>query len=64
MALAVGDAQFQKKCLGKMEDVASQGRRRDPSAITLSAVRTLCSQTILLKSGQVAAAGPTDAILA
>ncbi|MFN8566212.1 MAG: polysaccharide ABC transporter ATP-binding protein [Kouleothrix sp.] len=62
--LAVGDAQFQKKCLGKMEDVASQGRTVLFVSHNMSAVRTLCSQTILLKSGQVAAAGPTDAILA
>lgn len=61
--LAVGDAQFQKKCLGKMEDVASAGRTVLFVSHNMAAVRSLCSQTILLRSGQVAAIGPTDQVI-
>lgn len=61
--LAVGDAQFQKKCLGKMEDVASAGRTVLFVSHNMAAVRSLCSQTILLRSGQVTAIGPTDQVI-
>ncbi len=62
--LAVGDAQFQKKCLGKMEDVANAGRTVLFVSHNMAAVRTLCSQTIMLKGGRVAAIGPTDQVIA
>ena len=61
--LAVGDAQFQRKCLGKMEDVANAGRTVLFVSHNMAAVRTLCSQTIMLRNGQVAAIGPTDQVI-
>jgi lipopolysaccharide transport system ATP-binding protein len=57
--LAVGDAAFQKKCLGKMQDVASQGRTVLFVSHDLSAVEKLCSRAILLDAGCRQADGPT-----
>ena len=50
--LAVGDAQFQKKCLGKMEDVAQEGRTVIFVSHQMSAIEKLCSSGILLNRGQ------------
>ncbi|WP_442508744.1 ABC transporter ATP-binding protein [Novipirellula sp. SH528] len=55
--LAVGDAAFQKKCLGRMEDVAEQGRTVLFVSHNMGAIRSLCSKGIYLESGQVADAG-------
>jgi lipopolysaccharide transport system ATP-binding protein len=55
--LAVGDAQFQKKCLGKMDDVSRQGRTILFVSHNLDAVQRLCSRGLLLDRGQVAADG-------
>jgi lipopolysaccharide transport system ATP-binding protein len=61
--LAVGDAQFQKKCLGKMDDVSRQGRTILFVSHNLDAVQRLCSRGLLLERGQVAADGPiTDVV--
>jgi lipopolysaccharide transport system ATP-binding protein len=49
--LAVGDAEFQKKCLGKMKDVSSQGRTILFVSHNLNAVQSLCSRAIVLKNG-------------
>ena len=62
--LAVGDAAFQKKCLGKMEDVAEQGRTVFFVSHNTQAVRQLCTRGILLERGRVIADGPTDSVLA
>ena len=62
--LAVGDAAFQKKCLGKMEDVAGQGRTVFFVSHNTQAVRQLCARCILLDHGRVVADGATDATLA
>jgi lipopolysaccharide transport system ATP-binding protein len=51
--LAVGDASFQKKCLGKMESVANEGRTVLFVSHNMAAVRALCSRAILLKQGYV-----------
>src|SRR5204863_240013 len=56
--LSVGDVEFQRKCLGKMEDVTSEGRTVVFVSHNLTAVRRLCSRAILLKSGEVEADGP------
>lgn len=53
--LAVGDAEFQKKCLGKMEDVTKQGRTVLFVSHNMNAVESLCNRCILIKDGQVAA---------
>ena len=57
--LAVGDAAFQKKCLGKMEDVASKGRTVIFVSHDLAAVEKLCPRAILLDGGRCQADGPT-----
>ncbi len=62
--LAVGDAAFQKKCLGKMEDVAGQGRTVFFVSHNTQAVRQLCTRGILLEHGRVAADGPVDSTMA
>ncbi|MEH2377388.1 MAG: polysaccharide ABC transporter ATP-binding protein [Nostoc sp.] len=51
--LAVGDAQFQKKCLGKMQDVAQQGRTILFVSHNMSTIQSLCSRCILLRSGSI-----------
>jgi lipopolysaccharide transport system ATP-binding protein len=62
--LAVGDAAFQKKCLGKMEDVAGQGRTVLFVSHNTQAVRQLCTRCVLLEHGRLVADGPTDDTLA
>jgi lipopolysaccharide transport system ATP-binding protein len=57
--LAVGDAQFQKRCLGKMGEVASGGRTVLFVSHNMTAVRTLCQRTILLDRGRVQLDGDT-----
>jgi lipopolysaccharide transport system ATP-binding protein len=52
--LAVGDAEFQKKCLGKMEDVSKHGRTVLFVSHNMKAVLRLCSKGLLLRSGQAA----------
>jgi lipopolysaccharide transport system ATP-binding protein len=61
--LAVGDSAFQKKCLGKMEDVAGQGRTVFFVSHNTQAVRQLCTRCILLEHGRVVADAPTDEAL-
>jgi lipopolysaccharide transport system ATP-binding protein len=53
--LAVGDAQFQKKCLGKMSSVSKEGRTVLFVSHNLTAVRTLCTRAILLRQGRLIA---------
>lgn len=50
--LAVGDAEFQKKCLGKMEDVTGEGRTVLFVSHNMGAVESLCSRAILLEGGK------------
>ena len=54
--LAVGDADFQKKCLGKMKDVSGQGRTVLLVSHNMNAIQTLCHRAVLLEKGQVIAA--------
>jgi len=52
--LAVGDAEFQKKCLGKMEDVSqNQGRTVLFVSHQMRVIQSLCNKTLVLKNGQV-----------
>jgi lipopolysaccharide transport system ATP-binding protein len=61
--LAVGDAAFQKKCLGKMGDVAKQGRTVLFVSHNMGAIRTLCNRAIVLSGGTLEFDGaPPDAI--
>jgi lipopolysaccharide transport system ATP-binding protein len=58
--LAVGDAEFQKKCLGKMSDVAHEGRTVLFVSHNMAAVRNLCSSCIILKKGEISIQGPVE----
>lgn len=51
--LAVGDAEFQKKCLGKMKDVSKGGRTILFVSHNMSAIRNLCSRVIMLEGGMI-----------
>lgn len=62
--LAVGDIQFQNKCLGKMDDVSKKdGRTVIFVSHNMSAIRALCNRGILLKRGQIAIDGEIDAVI-
>lgn len=61
--LAVGDAAFQKKCLGKMSDVARHGRTVLFVSHNMPAVKSLCQRALLLDAGQVAAEGDVDSVV-
>jgi lipopolysaccharide transport system ATP-binding protein len=61
--LAVGDAAFQKKCLGKMGEVASGGRTVLFVSHNMSAVKSLCAKSIHLSRGQIVEYGPTQGIV-
>ena len=52
--LAVGDTEFQKKCIGKMQDVSKGGRTVLFVSHNMNAVATLCTQAVVLKQGTVA----------
>ena len=60
--LAVGDAEFQKKCLGKMKDVAGHGRTVLFVSHNMTAVKSLCSRVVLMKNGLVLEDGPTETV--
>ena len=61
--LAVGDAQFQKKCMGKMEDVGKEGRTVIFVSHNLGAVGELCTKGILLANGQMSAEGKASDVI-
>jgi len=61
--LAVGDADFQAKCLGKMQDVASGGRTVLFVSHNMAAIENLCSRAYLLQSGVMAFEGPTSDVV-
>jgi len=56
--LAVGDVAFQKKCLGKMEEVSRGGRTVVFVSHNLPALEAICSQAVLLDGGRIVASGP------
>jgi ABC-type polysaccharide/polyol phosphate transport system ATPase subunit len=62
--LAVGDARFQRKCLGKMADISEQGGR---TVVVVShnmgLVQRLCQWTLLMEGGRLATAGPTNEVV-
>ncbi len=61
--LAVGDAEFQRKCLGKMEDVTGQGRTVLFVSHNMGAVKVLCTEGILLKEGHITNIGQIGKII-
>ena len=62
--LAVGDAAFQRKCLGRMQDVAHEGRTALFVSHNMDAVRRLCARCLLLEGGRVAAYGTASEVIA
>lgn len=61
--LAVGDAEFQKKCLGKMGDVAKQGRTVLFVSHNMGAISSLCQKTILIHNGCINVKGSTREVV-
>jgi lipopolysaccharide transport system ATP-binding protein len=61
--LAVGDAGFQKKCLGKMEDVASGGRTVLFVSHNMQAIRSLCQKAIQIEAGRVVNSGDAGPVV-
>lgn len=61
--LAVGDAEFQQKCLGKMGDVASQGRTVLFVSHNMAAISSLCLKSMWVQSGSIRAIGDTGQIV-
>ncbi len=61
--LSVGDAEFQKKCLGKMKDVSNKGRTVLFVSHNMPSVRALCDKAILLQNGILTGYGSTHEIM-
>lgn len=61
--LAVGDAEFQKKCLGKMGEVAGQGRTVVFVSHNMLAIESLCSRGVWLSNGLIMCDGDTDFVV-
>ena len=62
--LAVGDAEFQKKCLGKMEDVSrNQGRTVIFVSHNIAVIQRLCAKSVLLQSGKIKVKGETNDVI-
>jgi lipopolysaccharide transport system ATP-binding protein len=61
--LAVGDAEFQKKCLGKMEDVTGQGRTVLFVSHNMGAVKKLCQKGILIVNGNISLDSTSSAVI-
>ena len=62
--MAVGDAEFQRKRLGKMKQVSEGGRTILFVSHNMAAIQNLCSTAIYLKQGQLVQQGPTDQVIA
>jgi lipopolysaccharide transport system ATP-binding protein len=62
--LAVGDAEFQRKCLGKMDDVAREGRTVLFVSHNMNAMQRLCPRSLALELGKVVREGPTRDVVA
>ena len=61
--LAVGDAAFQQKCLGKMGQVSRQGRTVLFVSHNMAAVKTLCTRAVLFEGGRLVADGDVDGVV-
>lgn len=61
--LAVGDAEFQNKCLGKMSEVAKSGRTVLFVSHNMNAVKSLCNKGFLLRNGELAESGQVESII-
>jgi len=61
--LAVGDAEFQKKCLGKMDEVSKSGRTVLFVSHDMNAIEQLCTKVVILKKGQLLQYGDTHKLI-
>lgn len=61
--LAVGDSEFQRKCLGKLDSVTSEGRTILFVSHNLSALQRLCPRSVFLDAGRIVAEGETSAMI-
>ncbi|HEY4799891.1 MAG TPA: ABC transporter ATP-binding protein, partial [Bacteroidia bacterium] len=61
--LAVGDAEFQKKCIGKMEDVSKSGRTIFFVSHNMTAVGNLCAKSILIQNGKIKIKGTSPEVI-
>lgn len=61
--LAVGDASFQKKCMGRMQEVGRDGRTILFVSHNMTAINSICPTTICVEDGRVAEIGPTSAVV-
>jgi lipopolysaccharide transport system ATP-binding protein len=61
--LAVGDAEFQKKCLGRMQEVTGEGRTVLFVSHNMASIRTLCERAIMLERGRIVAEGDVQRVL-
>jgi lipopolysaccharide transport system ATP-binding protein len=62
--LAVGDAEFQKKCLSAMDDLRSGGRTVLFVSHNMAAIENLCPRTVWIDGGRLRVDGPTDKVIA
>jgi lipopolysaccharide transport system ATP-binding protein len=62
--LAVGDAEFQKKCLGRMGDIAVHGRTVLFVSHNMSAIRNLCGRAVLIHRGEISLDGDASSVVA
>ena len=62
--LAVGDAEFQRKCLGKMKDASTSGRTILFVSHNLTAVQGLCNKAMFMQKGQLIEMGETNQVMA
>jgi lipopolysaccharide transport system ATP-binding protein len=61
--LAVGDADFQKKCLGKMEEAGKGGRTVLFVSHNMGAIKNLCSKVLLIENGKLITSGSPDSVI-
>jgi lipopolysaccharide transport system ATP-binding protein len=61
--LAVGDMEFQKRCLGKMDEVSHSGRTILFVSNQLPMIASLCSSCLLIEGGRLVASGPTSDVI-
>jgi len=62
--LAVGDIEFQRRCLGRMNEVARSGRTVVFVSHNLESIERLCTRAVLMRRGQVANVGPAHSVVA
>jgi lipopolysaccharide transport system ATP-binding protein len=62
--LAVGDAEFQRRCLGRMEDLSREGRTVVFVSHNMQVLARLCDRALLLERGEVTQDGPSEAVVA